>query len=261
MHKEAYCQQNVHDQMLSGSCPTTFQQQIRIFDSFRVNVSVPTMTTLHGMPSLLHLSSTQSELENSNVHYSEFDINLSTPASVDDQSITNDNPISDPVIEKCFFQRNTICFPPDIAFQVELLSQMNEHRGNDLNMFNQVIRCIKAHAVHYKVEYTKLQILSRKQLVLLLTRYYQLNFLKPTLHSVPLTNGSVATVLIFDVKAILVTFLNDPLQMCGDKFSPNYAIFTGKTKQRKQTLGEIHTGSLWEPARQRYCGDDLDAFL
>ena len=110
------------------------------------------------LPSLLHLSSTQSKLENSNVHYSGFDIDLSTPASSDDQSINNDNPIADPAIKKCCFQRKTIHLPPDIAFQVHLLSQMNEHRGNDLYMFNQVIRCIKAHADNYKGDYTTLQI-------------------------------------------------------------------------------------------------------
>jgi hypothetical protein len=54
-----------NEQMLSWSHPTTCQQQIK---KFRENVAVPTMNTLHGMPSLLHLSSTQSELENSNVH-------------------------------------------------------------------------------------------------------------------------------------------------------------------------------------------------
>jgi hypothetical protein len=74
------------------------------------------MNTLHGIPSLLHLSSTQSELENSNLHYSGFDIDLSTPASADDQSITNNDPITDLVIEKCSFQRNTICLPPDVVF-------------------------------------------------------------------------------------------------------------------------------------------------
>ena len=99
------------------------------------------------------------------MHYSGFDIDLSTLASADDQSINHVNPITDPVIEKCSFQRNTIRLPPDIAFQAHLLSQMNEHRGNDLNMFNQVMRCIKAHAVYYKVDSTTLQILSRKQLV------------------------------------------------------------------------------------------------
>jgi hypothetical protein len=97
------------------------------------------INTLHGTPSLLHLSSTQSEQGNCNVHYSGFDTDLSTPASVDDQINTNDDLVTDPVIEKCSFQRNTIWLPPDIAFQVHLLSQINEHRGNDLSMFNEVI--------------------------------------------------------------------------------------------------------------------------
>jgi hypothetical protein len=91
------------------------------------------------MPSLLHLSSAQSELGNCNVHYSGFDTDLSTPASVDDQINTNDDSVTDSVIEKCSFQRNTICLPPDIAFQVHLLSQMYTHRGIDLNMFNEII--------------------------------------------------------------------------------------------------------------------------
>jgi hypothetical protein len=53
-----------HELMLSGSCLSTYQQQIRNFNSLIVNVSVPTINTLHGMPSLSHLSSTQSELGN-----------------------------------------------------------------------------------------------------------------------------------------------------------------------------------------------------
>ncbi len=55
-----------------------------------VDVSVPMINTLHGVPSLSHVSSTQSELGNCNVHYSGFDTDLSTPASVDDQINTND---------------------------------------------------------------------------------------------------------------------------------------------------------------------------
>jgi hypothetical protein len=43
------------------------------------------------------------------------------------------------------------------------------------------------------------------------TRYYQLNFLKTIFYSVPLMDESVATILILDVKAILVAFLNDLL--------------------------------------------------
>jgi hypothetical protein len=123
-----------HELMLTGSCPSTYQQQIRNFSSLMFDVSVPTVNTLHDMPSLLHLSSTQSKLGNCYVHYSGFNTDLSTPASVDDQISTNDDSVTDPVIEKFSFQRNTICLPPDTAFQVHLLSQMNTHRGNDLLM-------------------------------------------------------------------------------------------------------------------------------
>ncbi len=128
-----------HELMLSGYCPSTYQQQIMNFNSLTVNISVPMVNKLHGMPSLLHLSSTQSELGNCNVHYSGFDTDLPTPASIDDQININDDSVTGPVIEKYSFQRNTIFLPPDIVFQVHLFSQMNMHRGNDLNMFNEVI--------------------------------------------------------------------------------------------------------------------------
>jgi hypothetical protein len=90
-----------HELMLSGSFPSTYQQQIRNFIFLMAKASVPAINTLHCMPSLLHLSSTQSELGNCNVHYSGFDTDLSTPASVDDQINTNDDSVTNPVIKKC----------------------------------------------------------------------------------------------------------------------------------------------------------------
>ncbi len=97
-----------------------------------------------------------------------------------------------------------------------------------MNMFNEISQCVKAHALYYRVDFTTLQILSRKQLVQVLTKHYQLDLLKPTLHSVPLSNGLVATVSIFDVKAQRIVFLSDPLQMHEENFASNYDIFTGK---------------------------------
>ncbi len=91
------------------------------------------------------------------------------------------------------------------------------------------------------MDYTTLQILSRKQLVQLLTKYCQLNFLKPALHSVPLIDGSVANVPIFDVTALLIALLNDPLRVRQENFASNYDIFTGKAKLPTSTLDEIHT--------------------
>ncbi len=55
-----------------------------------------------------------------------------------------------------------------IAFRDHLMSQMKKHHDNNLNMFNKTTKYIKAHVVHNYV--------SHKQLVRLLTRYYQFHF-------------------------------------------------------------------------------------
>jgi len=72
---------------------------------------------------------------------------------------------------------------------------------------------MKSHAVRHNVDFSTLQILSRKQLVQLLTKYYQMDFLKPRLHSVHISGGTVATMTVFDVKALLIAFLNNPYKM------------------------------------------------
>ncbi len=129
---------------------------MRNLNSLSFDVSVPLTNTLHGMPSLLHLSSTENELTNANVCYAEFNLGLSVPESAD-VPINNDNDdLTVPIIEKCPFQRNTMCLLPDIAFQIHLFSKMNNHRGNDMNMFNEVVQCVKAHTLHYRVDFTTL---------------------------------------------------------------------------------------------------------
>jgi hypothetical protein len=107
-----------HELMLSGSCPITYQQQIRNFNSLMVDVSVPTINTLLCMPSLLHLSSTQSELENCNVHYSGFDFDISTPASVDDQINTNDDSVTQtPSLKNALFREIPCIYPLILHFK------------------------------------------------------------------------------------------------------------------------------------------------
>jgi hypothetical protein len=106
-----------HELMLSGSYPFTYQQQIKNFNSLTVDVSIPTINTLHGMPSLFHLSSTQLKLGNCYVHYPGFDTDLSTPASVDDQINTNSDTVTGPVIEKCSFQIIPYVYPMILHFK------------------------------------------------------------------------------------------------------------------------------------------------
>ena len=76
------------------------------------DVSLPTQNPLHSLPSLNHQSSTQSQLDHTNVNYNDFDNEYPAQESMEDQ------PNQDLVIEQCTFQRNTVRLPPDIAFQV-----------------------------------------------------------------------------------------------------------------------------------------------
>ena len=69
-------------------------------------------------------------------------------------------------------------------------------------MFNQITKCIKAHDVHNNNDYTICRFY--QQLVQLLTRFYQFDFFKPTLYTVPLIDSPVATITIFDFYLIIV---------------------------------------------------------
>jgi hypothetical protein len=75
-----------------------------MFDSLASDVSFPTRNPLHSMPSLVHLSSTQSELEYSNVNYAGFDINYSAPDSaVDEINVIDDRLPVLPVLRSALF--------------------------------------------------------------------------------------------------------------------------------------------------------------
>ncbi len=94
-----------YEQIMNDIMPTSFQQQMRNFNSFSFDVSVSLTNTLHGMPSPLHLSSTENELMNANVCYAEFNNGLSVPDCAD-VPINNDNDDPTvPIIEKCPFQK------------------------------------------------------------------------------------------------------------------------------------------------------------
>ncbi len=80
------------------------------------------------------------------------------------------------------------------------------------------------------------------------------------MHLITLSYGSKATVPVYDVKQLLLSFLNDPNRMKPEHFAPGYDIFSGRPTTPVTHLHEIHTGAAWEPARQHYIVDDSDAF-
>jgi len=61
---------------------------------------------------------------------------------------------------------------------------------------------------------------------------------------------------VFDLKAMILSLLLNDDIMRQENFAEGYDVFTGKGTQLEDVYGEIHTGDAWEPAQQRFCGDD-----
>ncbi len=55
--------------------------------------------------------------------------------------------------------------------------------------------------------------------------------MKPVLHKITISDGSVVTVPVFDVKAVLLSILHDPQRMRCENFALNYDVSLGS--QRK----------------------------
>jgi hypothetical protein len=143
---------------------TTSHQQARHFNAPEVNITLPTINTLYTMLSMSHLSSTQTDLAQSNVSYADFN-DADYSHDNDNHDVIPVHGVDDIIIEKCSFLRNSFRLPPDVAFQVHCLSEISQHRGNDLNMFNQVIQCVSGHALHQSIDFRMLHVMSRDQLL------------------------------------------------------------------------------------------------
>ena len=252
----------------------TFVQQARTFNSVPDEVPVQTRHPLMSQPSLSCLASRPNEFHCNDSSNTEFNTNPtgvepdsnsvcgSVTNAVDECTTDRDvNLENKPLtIEQCSFQRNSIFLPPDIAFQVHLASVLQRHRGNDLNMFQEITECISKHAIHHGVKFDTMHMLSRHTLVKKLTDEHKLHFLRPNMHLISLSNGSKATVPVYNVKQLLLSFLDDPNRMKPENFAPGYDIFSGRPTTPVTHLHEIHTGSTWKNARDFYIGEDPDAF-
>ena len=159
-----------HDGQHPLSIATTSHQQARHYNAPKVNIALPTLNTLHTMPSTSHLSSTHTHVAQLNLQYTDFD----------DANYSQDNDnyecfpvvgVGDILIQKCSFLRNSFRLPPDVAFQVHCLSVISQHRGNNLNMFNQVMQCVSGHALHQNIDFRTIYVMSREQLIWYLCQY------------------------------------------------------------------------------------------
>ena len=126
----------IHDGQNPLSMGTTSLQQARHVNAPEVNIALPTINTLYAMPSITQLSSTPTNITQLNLRNADSD-DADYSQCNDDSDCTPVVGVGDILIEKFSFLRNSFRLPPDVAFQVHCLSVILQHRGNDLNMFNQ----------------------------------------------------------------------------------------------------------------------------
>jgi hypothetical protein len=152
--------------------------------------------------------------------------------------------------------------PPGVKFCIQLQNILSSHRGVDLNLYDEIIDLIKHHATKHETNFSTNKLYHQEELTATLSTLYNLNDLRPNLHIVTLSDGSVVTVPIFNVlKAVILSILQDPKRMQQKHFASGYDIFSGKpTEGSSSYLHEIHTGALWETARDFYCGDNDAVF-
>jgi len=105
-----------HDGRNPLSMATTSHQQARHFNAQEVNIALPTINTLHTMLSMSHLSSTQTNLAQSNVHYTDFD-DADYSHDNDNHNFIPVHGVNDIIIEKCSFLRNASEFHLMLRFR------------------------------------------------------------------------------------------------------------------------------------------------
>ena len=152
--------------------------------------------------------------------------------------------------------------PPGVKFGIHLQRVISSHRGVDLKLYDDIIDLIKTHATTQNTDFSKHKLYHRNELTRTLTTLYNLNDLRPKLHNVTMSDSSIVSVPVFDVKTVILSMLHDTRRMQSTNFAPGYDIFTGKctNMDTNHVLDEIHTGALWDIARDYYCGDNENAF-
>ena len=80
------------------------------------------------------------------------------------------------------------------------------------------------------------------------------------MHKVTISDGSVVTVPLFDVKTVLFSILHYPQRMRCENFAMDYDIFLGQATQPVTHYNEIHMGNVWSTACEYYCSNDPDSF-
>jgi hypothetical protein len=138
------------------------------------------------------------------------------------------------------------------------ISQLFNRNKASLKMHDELIDIINAYIESLNVPPSR-KLLHSKQFMVKMEKKFNTSDLKPTYGSVRLTNNSVVTVPVFNMKAMILSILHDNKLMREENFATGLDIFTGDvdpTCESNQMYGEIHTGDAWKPAVARFRGTE-----
>ena len=137
--------------------------------------------------------------------------------------------------------------PNNARFQLDLAEIINKHRG-DLSEYDDIISLIKNYSNNRSLNFSSDNLVNRKRFVRNLEETMSCTTMKPKHVDVELTNGTMATVSVFDIEAMILSLLHDENLMSPENLAPGYDLHTGKRTAPNTHHGEIHTGDAWEPA-------------
>ena len=154
------------------------------------------------------------------------------------------------------YNKNAV-FPPSYQFQIELQTILDRHRI-PLKVHDEIVGLLKCHSNtrDNTLPFSTDLLLTRNHFLSKLEKSLDVSKLKHKDVEVRLSSGGTASVAVYDLEAMIMSLLTDERLMKKENIADGYDLFTGKSVGEVLHLGDIHTGEAWEPARQRFCGDE-----
>jgi hypothetical protein len=154
------------------------------------------------------------------------------------------------------YNQNAV-LPPSYQFQIELQTILDRHRIH-LKVHDEIVGLLKSHSNtrDNTLPFSTDLLLTRNHFMSKLEKSLEVSKLKHKDVEVNLSSGGKASVAVYNLEAMIMSLLTDERLMKPENIAEGYDLFTGKSVGEVHHLGEIHTGEAWEPARQKFCGDD-----
>lgn len=176
----------------------------------------------------------------------------STPIDIPQNNVSDEDV---PYSKSSFLHQTKMKLTSAFEMQLELISLFNKNKAS-LKLYDEMISLFNKYiSSHDFTKHTKL--LPRKALLSKVENIFDTAEMKPTYGTVRLHNKSLATVPVFDMKAMILSLVHDDTIMKDDNFAKGYNIFTGDEQddaELNNCYGEIHTGKAWKDAKAAYCG-------